>query len=65
MQKGEGTLEELQARTVRFEAELDLRPPESARWVIAIVRGDRVMDDAIPFMPIQPLAFTNPIYLGK
>ena len=65
MQKGEGTLEELQARTVRFEAELDLRPPESARWEIAIVRGDRVMDDAIPFMPIQPLAFTNPIYLGK
>ena len=35
------------------------------RWILAIVRGERQMDDALPFMPIQPLAFTNPIYLGK
>ena len=63
--KEEGTLDELQAKTIRFETELSLHPPPEARWVIAIVRGDRKMDDAIPFMPIQPLAFTNPVYLGK
>jgi hypothetical protein len=65
VEKEEGTLEELQSRSVRFETELALKLPEGARWVIAIVRGERLMDDALPFMPIQPLAFTNPIYLGK
>jgi hypothetical protein len=63
--KEEGRLDEVQARTVRFETDLSLKPPAEARWVIAIVRGDRTMDDTIPFMPIQPLAFTNPIWLGK
>jgi hypothetical protein len=61
--KEEGNLEESYARTVRFETDLQLRVPEGARWLIAIVRGERKMDDALPFMPIQPLAFTNPIYL--
>ncbi|MDF2698244.1 MAG: hypothetical protein K0S65_6627, partial [Labilithrix sp.] len=65
MEKEEGKLDELHARTIRFESELSLKVPEGARWVIAIVRGERLMDDALPFMPIQPLAFTNPIYLGK
>ncbi|HVH47743.1 MAG TPA: CehA/McbA family metallohydrolase [Labilithrix sp.] len=64
MQREEASLEELHSRTVRFERELSLKTPEGARWVIAIVRGERAMDDALPFMPIQPLAFTNPIYLG-
>ena len=65
VQKGEGKLDELHAQTIRFETELSLRPPPEARWVVVIVRGERLMDDALPFMPIQPLAFTNPIYLGK
>ncbi len=63
VEKEEGTLDELQAKTIRFETELSLRPPLEARWVVVIVRGERLMDDAIPFMPIQPLAFTNPVYL--
>jgi hypothetical protein len=63
--KEEGKLEEAQARTVRFDGDLTLKVPDSARWIIAIVRGERAMDDALPFMPIQPLAFTNPIWLGK
>ncbi|MBX3198577.1 MAG: PHP domain-containing protein [Labilithrix sp.] len=63
MAKGAGSLNEAEARTLRFDSELELQPPENARWVIAIVRGERQMDDALPFMPIQPLAFTNPIYL--
>ncbi len=61
----QGTLEEVQARTVRFETELALKVPPEARWMIAIVRGERVMDDVLPFMPIQPMAFTNPIFLAK
>jgi hypothetical protein len=61
----EGKLDEAQARTLRFESELSLKPPEGTRWIVAMVRGERAMDDALPFMPIQPLAFTNPIYVGK
>ncbi len=63
--KAEGTLEEAHKRTLRLDTEVTLKVPETARWMIAIVRGDRVMDDVLPFMPIQPLAFTNPIYLGR
>ncbi|HVJ94941.1 MAG TPA: CehA/McbA family metallohydrolase, partial [Labilithrix sp.] len=65
METEEGKLDEIQAKTIRFEADLSLEPPEKARWIIAIVRGERLMDDALPSMPIQPLAFTNPIYLAK
>lgn len=65
VEKEAGDLDQLNAKTIRFETELSLRPPPEARWVIAIVRGERLMDDALPFMPIQPLAFTNPVYLGK
>jgi hypothetical protein len=62
--KEEGTLEDAHKRTVRLDTEVTLKVPETARWIIAIVRGDRAMDDVLPFMPIQPLGFTNPIYLG-
>ncbi len=60
--KEEGTLEEAAARTVRLETDLNLAIPEGARWIAVVVRGDRALDDALPFMPIQPLAFTNPIW---
>lgn len=63
--KEEGTLEEAAARTLRFETDLALTLPEGARWIVVIVRGDRTLDDALPFMPIQPLAFTNPIWLSR
>ncbi len=59
-----GTLEEAQGRTLRFEADVPIKIPDSSHWVIAIVRGERAMDDALPFMPIQPLAFSNPIYVS-
>lgn len=62
--KEEGSLEEASARTVRFDGDISLKIPESTRWLIAVARGDRAMDDTLPFMPIQPLAFTNPIYVG-
>ena len=61
----EGTLEEAAARALRFESDLALQLPEGARWVVAVVRGDRPLDDALPFMPVQPLAFTNPIWIAR
>jgi hypothetical protein len=62
--KEEGKLDEAQGRTIRLDTELALKVPEGARWIVVIARGERLMDDALPFMPIQPLAFTNPIYLA-
>jgi len=61
--KEDGTPEESAERALRFEANLDIVLPEGAHWMVAIVRGDRRLDDVLPFMPIQPLAFTNPIWL--
>lgn len=63
--KEEGTLEEAAARTVRLETDLALELPEGARWIVVVVRGDRTIDDALPSMPVQPLGFTNPIWLAR
>lgn len=63
--KEEGPYEEAATRTIRFDADLALRVPEGAAWIAVVVRGERIMDDALPFMPIQPLAFTNPIWLTR
>lgn len=63
--KEEGRLDEAHARTLRYDADFSIRVPDGAKWVIAIVRGERAMDDALPFMPIQPLAFTNPVWITR
>ncbi len=34
-------------------------------WVQVIARGDRRMDDVLPFMPVPPLGFTNPVYVVR
>ncbi len=60
-----GTLEEAQARTVRFEGDVDVVLPEHAHWLLAVARGTRKLDDILPFMPITPLAMTNPVYLDR
>jgi hypothetical protein len=65
MGREEGTKEESAARTVRYDGELSLTVPDNARWIVVVVRGERPLDDALPFMPIQPLAFTNPIWLTR
>lgn len=59
----EGTLDEAIARSVRSAQELTLDLPEGTSWVVAIVRGERPLDDVLPFMPVQPLAFTNPVWI--
>jgi hypothetical protein len=61
--KEHGTFEEAAARAVRFDQAIDLTIPPGASWLVAIVRGDRAFDDVLPFMPVQPMGFTNPIWL--
>lgn len=63
--KEEGTLEEAGKRTIRLDQDISFNLPEGARWFILIARGERPMDDVLPFMPIQPLGFTNPIYVQR
>jgi hypothetical protein len=63
--KEAGTLAEAAARTVRLDTELALEVPDGARWIVVVVRGERTIDDVLPSMPIQPLAFTNPVWLSR
>jgi len=61
----EGTLAEASERSIRLDATVSLELPQGTRWVLVVVKGDRRADDALPFMPYQPLAFTNPIWIAK
>jgi hypothetical protein len=60
-----GTLDECQSRTLRYEGDLTIPVGPESTWVIVVVRGARKMDDVLPFMPIPPLAFTNPVFLAR
>jgi hypothetical protein len=60
-----GTLDEAEARTVRFDQELSLTLGPLNTWVVAVARGTRKLDDVLPFMPTVPLAFTNPVWVTR
>ena len=60
-----GTKEEAVRSSVRFEGELDVPVPAAGGFVVFVVRGTRAMDNILPYMPIQPLAFTNPIWIKR
>jgi hypothetical protein len=60
-----GTLEEAAARTIRFDRDVDVTVGPDNGWIQIIARGDRRMDDVLPFMPVPPLAFTNPVYVVR
>jgi hypothetical protein len=60
-----GELDEARERTIRYEADLAIPVGQDSTWIVVIVRGDRPMDDALPFMPVPPRAFTNPIYIVR
>ena len=60
-----GTLDEAAARTVRLQAEVRVEVGADPTWVLAIARGARTLDDILPFMPIQPFAVTNPIFIHR
>ena len=60
-----GTLAEAQARTLRLDRELEVPVGPDNSWVQIIARGERRMDDVLPFMPVPPFGFTNPIYVVR
>ncbi|MGD0525702.1 MAG: CehA/McbA family metallohydrolase [Polyangiaceae bacterium] len=60
-----GTLEEAEARTIRFDRDIEVPVGPDNGWVQIIARGERRMDDVLPFMPVPPLGFTNPIYVVR
>jgi hypothetical protein len=60
-----GTIEEAQEHTIRLERDLEVPVGPDNAWIQVIARGDRRMDDVLPFMPAVPLAFTNPVYVVR
>jgi TolB protein len=60
-----GTKEEAYARTLRYEGDVAVPAGPNSTWFIAVVRGERPLDDVLPFMPIPPLAFTNPVWIER
>jgi hypothetical protein len=60
-----GTLEEAGARTIRFDRDLEIAVGPENGWIQIIVRGTRKMDDILPFMPVPPMAFTNPVWVTR
>jgi hypothetical protein len=60
-----GTLEEAGARTIRLDRDLELAIGPENGWVQVLARGERRMDDVLPFMPVPPLGFTNPVYVVR
>jgi hypothetical protein len=60
-----GTLAEAEERTIRFDEDIDIDVGPENGWVQVIARGQRPLDDVLPFMPVPPLAFTNPVYVVR
>jgi hypothetical protein len=60
-----GTLDEVQARTIRFEQDVPIPAGAGPKsWFVFIARGTRKLDDVLPFMPVPPFAMTNPIWIN-
>lgn len=47
----------------RLDRDLVVPMPGSSTHVILLARGARRLDDVLPFMPVAPLAFTNPVWV--
>jgi hypothetical protein len=62
--KEEGSIAELQKRSLRFSEDIALTLTDRDRWAIAIVRGEESLERYLPATPIKPIAFTNPIWLA-
>jgi hypothetical protein len=60
-----GTLAEAQDRTIRLDRDLAVSVGPENGWVQIVVRGDRPMDDVLPFVPVPPMGFTNPVYVVR
>jgi hypothetical protein len=62
--KETGDAAELAARVLRYEGNVPLTLEPGTRWVLAIARGKRKLDDVLPFMPVEPIGLTNPVWIG-
>jgi hypothetical protein len=60
-----GTLTEAQAKTIRFDRYVDISVGPDNGWVQVVARGVRSMEDVLPFVPIPPMGFTNPVYVVR
>jgi hypothetical protein len=60
-----GTLEEARGRTIRFDQDVEIPVGPENTWIQVVARGERRMDDVLPFMPVPPFGFTNPIYIVR
>ncbi len=60
-----GTLEQAEDRTIRLDRDLELSLGSANGWVQVVARGERRMDDVLPFMPLPPFGFSNPIYVKR
>lgn len=58
-----GTLQEARACAVRLDRTVRIEVGVGATWVLALARGTRKMDDVLPFMPVTPIAMTNPVWV--
>jgi hypothetical protein len=59
----EGSLRDAQLRTLRLEETVNVDVVPTEGWVLLVAHGTRKEDDVLPFMPVPPLAFTNPVWL--
>ena len=55
-----GRSTEAAARTIRFDRDIDVPVGPDNGWVQIIARGERRMDDVLPFMPVPPLRLHEP-----
>lgn len=60
-----GTTEEIGAKTIRFDQDIVVPMGPDNGWIMVLVRADRKMDDVLPFMPVAPFGFTNPIWIVR
>jgi hypothetical protein len=58
-----GSLADAQLRTLRLEETVTVDVGATDSWMLIVARGTRSLDDVLPFMPLPPIAFTNPLWL--
>ena len=62
--KVEGDATELAAKVLRYEGNVPLTLAKGTKWVLAVARGNRKLEDVLPFMPVEPIGVTNPVWIG-
>ncbi len=60
-----GDRAEAEARAVRYDADISVPVGPESTWVVVVIRGERKMGHVLPFMPVAPRAFTNPIFIAR